>query len=82
VIICIYQRYTKLIICVLYVCLFVCLFIDNNTHRYIVVYGSKAKALTGASDVIKYKRKYKFQIANLKTVIMIMPVGFAQLRTI
>jgi len=34
--------------------LFVCLFIDNNT----VVYGTKVKALTGASDAIKYKRKY------------------------
>jgi len=62
--------------------LFVCLFIDNNTHRYIVVYGTKAKALTGASDVIKYKRKYKFQIANFKIVYLIMPLGFGQLRTI
>jgi len=35
---------------------------------HIVVYGTKAKALTGASDAIKHKRKYKFQIANLKTV--------------
>jgi len=35
----------------------VCLFIDSNTHRYIVVYGTKAKAVTGASDAIKYKRK-------------------------
>jgi len=53
------------------------LFIDNNTHthRYIVVYGTKAKALTGVSDAKKYKRKYKFQIANLKTVNMIIPVG-------
>jgi len=61
---------------------FKCLFIDNNTRRYIVVYSTKAKALTGASDATKYKRKYKFQIANLKTVNMIMPLGFAQLRTI
>jgi len=59
-----------------------CLFIDNNTHRYIVVYGTEAKSLTGASDAIKYKRKYKFQMANLKTVNLIMPLGFAQLRTI
>jgi len=43
------------------------LFIDNNTHRYIVVYGTNAKALTSASNVIKYKRKYTIQIANLKT---------------
>jgi len=50
--------------------------------RYIVVYGTKDKALTGASDAIKYKRKYKFQNANLKTVNMIMPLGFAQLKRI
>jgi len=42
----------------------------------------RLKALTGASDAIKYKRKYKFQIKNLKTVNMIMPLGFAPLRTI
>jgi len=28
----------------------------------------RLKKLTGASDAIKYIRKYKFQIANLKTV--------------
>jgi len=45
-----------------------CLFIDNNTHRYIVVYGTKAQAFTGVGDAIKYKRKYKFQIAIFKIV--------------
>jgi len=62
---------------------FVCLFCLLTTmHINIYVYGTKAKALTGASDAIKYKSKYKFQIANLKTVNMILPLGFAQLRTI
>jgi len=42
----------------------------------------RLKALTGASDAIKYKRKYKFHIVNLKTVNVILPLGFAQLRTI
>jgi len=64
------------------VCLSVCLFIENKTHKYSVVYGTKANALSGASDAIKYKRKYKFQIANLKTVNIIIPLGFGQLRTI
>jgi len=50
--------------------------------RYIVVHSTKAKALTGASDAIKNKRKYKYKIANLKTVNIIMPLGLAQLRTI
>jgi len=54
--------------------------LTTTTHIDIIVYGTKAKALTGASDAINYKRKYKFQIANLKTVTMIMPLGFAQLR--
>jgi len=30
----------------------------------------RLKALTGARDAKQYKRKYKFQIANLKTVMM------------
>jgi len=58
------------------VCLLVCLFIDNNSHKHIAVYGTKSKALTGASNAIKYKRKDKFQTANLKTINMIMLTVF------
>jgi len=36
------------------------------------------KALTVASDKIKCKIIYKIQIANLKTVNMIMPFGAAK----
>jgi len=55
------------------------LLIDNNTH-YIVVFGIKA-ALTGAS-IAKIHTKYNLQIANLKTVNIVILLRFAQLKTI
>jgi len=52
-------------------CLFVCLFVCLLKTIHIDIWLSTAprlKARTGASDAIKYKRKHKFQIVNLKTV--------------
>jgi len=41
----------------------VCLFIDNHTHNNIViVYGTKAKALTGASDAITLTQNTNFRL--------------------
>jgi len=48
------------------------LFVYLLTTISLVVYGTNAKALTGASDAIKYKRKYKFQIANLLLIITLL----------